>query len=56
MSPAIANSFGGPAKTDIGSTKSQKKTLNSKEGNRIMLIAHFFYGQPEGEKQPVEKT
>ncbi|XP_073917247.1 zinc finger protein 280B-like isoform X1 [Castor canadensis] len=44
------------AKTDVSSVTSQNKTSDPKEGNLIMLLSDFYYGQYKGDGQPEQKT
>ncbi|XP_007472163.1 PREDICTED: LOW QUALITY PROTEIN: zinc finger protein 280B [Lipotes vexillifer] len=46
----------GLAKTDFLSLTSQNKTVDPTEGNLIVLLHDFYYGQHTGDGQPEQKT
>nr|XP_020016457.1 LOW QUALITY PROTEIN: zinc finger protein 280A-like [Castor canadensis] len=51
------NSFEGLVKTDFSSLASQNNmTSDPKNGNLILLLSDFYYGQHRGDGQPEQKT
>ncbi|XP_075390793.1 zinc finger protein 280B-like [Tenrec ecaudatus] len=51
-----AREIRGLAKTEFSRLASPTKTFSSQEGNLVMLLDDFYYGQHEGDGQPEEKT
>jgi hypothetical protein len=55
--PEPVNSFEGLVKTDFSSLASQNNmTSDLKNGNLILLLSDFYYGQHRGDGQPEQKT